>query len=344
VNPALPPGRRRFTAMGYALRVVGALPRPVQRAVLGRALGGEPPAVPDLVRLLEAAGGMPEAGPTDAELFARFPELETVAVTEPGIDGPAGPVPARLYRRPDADADVALVWVHGGAFLDGTVAMAEAHWVGLALAARGIPVLSLDYRKALRGVRFPAAADDVHAGWRWAVAHADLLGVPAQRLHLGGASAGAALTAGLAHRLRDEAVPSPASVVLVYPLVHPELPAWDPDELAAIAGTPGATLFTPGWIRDLALHYAGTPVALADPYAFAATGEAAGLPPTFVLNCEVDSLRSSGEAYARRLADAGVAVTVQLEEGAEHGCLNEPFTPQAVHALQSMTDWLVKQG
>lgn len=45
----------------------------------------------------------------------------------------------------------------------------ESDWVASALAARGLPVLALDYRKALHGVRYPVPRDDVLAGWHWAV-------------------------------------------------------------------------------------------------------------------------------------------------------------------------------
>jgi acetyl esterase/lipase len=270
--------------------------------LLGRVAAGDLPPVPDLVRLLEASGGMPDPSPSDSQLFALAPELRTVQVTEPAIAGPSGPVPARLYRRPGSEeTQAALVWVHGGAFILGTLEMAEAHWVGLALAARGIPVLSLDYRKALHGVHFPAASDDVRAGWQWAVEHADLLGVPVERLHLGGASAGATLAAGVAKQLRDGAGASPRSVILAYPLAHPELPEWDPAELAAIRAT-RAVSFSPEWTRDCTLHYVGDPRVLTDPYAFPANGDVSGLPRTFILNCENDTLRSSGEAYARQLA------------------------------------------
>jgi acetyl esterase/lipase len=341
---ALRPGRRRYAAMGYTMRVVRALPRSFQRAMLDRVAGGELPPVPDFVRMLEAAGQMPDPGPDPARLLARFPELASVEVTQPVITGPGGAVPARLYRRPgvvsDPDRAAALVWVHGGGFVAGTLEMAEAHWVGLALAARGIPVLSLDYRKSLRGVRFPAASDDVLAGWCWAVDNADQLGLPPARLHLGGASAGGNLTAGVAKRLRDGGGPSPSTVVLAYPLAHPELPDREGVDLSAIRDVPGAVFFTPGWVRDLTLNYAGDGATLADPYAFPANGDVSGLPPTFVLTCENDSLRSSGEAYADQLAAAGVDVTLQMEPGAAHGDLNEPFTPEAVRSLDRIADWL----
>src|SRR5687768_2615423 len=127
----------------------------------------------DWLSVLEA--GLPQ-GPDVAEittgLLARFPELAAVAVTEPEIAGPHGEVAARLYRRPDVAPAAALVWAHGGAFVAGDLNMAEAHWVGLALAARGVPVLSIDYRKVLHGVTYPVPSDDVLAAWSWAVDHA----------------------------------------------------------------------------------------------------------------------------------------------------------------------------
>ena len=320
------------TFLGYALRAVKKLPRPVQRAVFGRASAGELPPVPDFVRMLEIAGDLPETGPTDAELVARFPELAAVSVSTPG----AG-VPARLYRGPGQARD-ALVWVHGGAFVSGSLTMAESHWVGLALAARGVPVLALDYRKALHGVTFPAPSDDVLTGWTWAVDNASQLGVAPARLHLGGASAGANLAAGVAKRLRDGAGPAPASLVLMYPALHAALPDWAPDELAAIRATPGAVFFSPGWVLTMSRHWSGG--ALGDPYAFPANGEVTGLPPTLVFNCEADTLRSSGEAFAAQLRSAGVPVVEHFEAGAAHGCLGEPFTVAARNGIDQITGWL----
>ncbi|MEU4694026.1 alpha/beta hydrolase fold domain-containing protein [Actinoplanes sp. NPDC023714] len=314
------------TVLGYAMKGLHRLPRTLRRAVLLRAAGGDLPAVPDYVRMLEIAGDLPETGPTDAELFDRFPQLAAVTVTEQ----PAG-VPAMLYRGPGTPA-AGLVWVHGGAFVSGSLRMAEAHFTALALAARGIAVLTVGYRKALRGVRYPAGSDDVLTGWLWAVMNADRFGVPAERLHLGGASAGASLAAGVAKRLRDGAGQPPASLALIYPSVHAALPPWEPAELAAIRGR-RAVFFSPEWVAAMSRHYCDD---LGDPYAFPANGEVAGLPRTLIVNCEHDTLRSSGEAFADRLRAAGVPVTVHLAPNAVHGCLGEPFTVAATEVIDVM--------
>ncbi|WIM99454.1 alpha/beta hydrolase fold domain-containing protein [Actinoplanes oblitus] len=327
--------RARATVLGYAMKALRGLPRPVRRAVLGGASAGELPPVADFVRMLEIAGDMPDSGPTHAELVGRFPEVAGVEVDEPEIDG----VPARLYRVPGRAAEAALVWVHGGAFVWGGLGMAEAHWTGLMLAARGVPVLSLDYRKALRGVRFPAASDDVLAGWAWAVNHPDRLGVPAGKMHLGGASAGGNLAAGVAKRLRDGAGRTPASVLLAYPAVHPELTGWDEAGLAAIRDQADAVYFSPAWIRDLSVHYAGA-AGLTDPYAFPGVGDLVGTPPTLILNCERDTLRRSGELYAEQLRAAGAQVSAHLLPGAAHGTLNEPFSEAGSRTIELMKEWL----
>ncbi len=117
------------------------------------------------------------------------------------------------------------MWVHGGAFIGGNLDMPESNWVARELAARGIPVVAVDYTKCLGEVHYPVPSDDVLAAWRHVRdAAVELLGVPAEQVALGGASAGGTLTAGAVTRLRDAGEPLPAALVLVYPLVHPNGP------------------------------------------------------------------------------------------------------------------------
>ena len=185
--------------------------------------------IADAVRWL-AENGEPADPRTDidtASLKRRFPHLAAVETADIRIDGPHGRlVPARLYRDAAAPASGrALVWVHGGAFIGGYLDMPEANWVALELAARGIPVLSVDYVKCLGDVHFPEPTDEVRTAWEHARAHAEeLFGVDADALLLGGASAGGNLTAGAVAQLQDAGEPVPAGLVLVYPAVHPNGP------------------------------------------------------------------------------------------------------------------------
>lgn len=273
----------------------------------------------------------PEVDP--ASIVRRFPHLAAVATSDLTVSGPHGDVPVRLYRPARRSVPRrALVWVHGGAFIGGHLDMPEAHWVSLELAARGIPVFSVDYRKCLRGVHFPVPSDDVRAAWlqiRSTVA--DTVGVPPERLALGGASAGGALSAGLVERLHAEGEAGPERVILVYPVLHPNGPA------------ASAELDLDSPHGQLALNYAGSPEALRDPRVFAANGTGEAFPETLVVVCEKDGLRPSGEAFATKLAGAGRPVTLHLEPGADHAHINNPGDGDALRTIEVMSDFLGRE-
>jgi acetyl esterase len=260
-----------------------------------------------------------------------------IEVRDLTIPGRHGAVPARQYRGPGS-APRGFVWVHGGAFMSGSLDMPESDWVATAIAAAGIPVLALHYHLCLDGVHYPVPSDDVVDAWCWAVDHADDLGVGGGRFHLGGASAGGTLAAGATKRLRDGEGTLPASLVLAYPALHPELPPISEELQRATAGT--EIVLTPDIVDRINLNYVGDAALLADPYAFAANGDVSGQPPVYVLNSDADVLRSSGEEYARQLAAAGVDVTIGLEPGSEHGHLNQPTTEEAPRSIRRIVAWL----
>ena len=289
--------------------------------------------IADAVRWL-AENGEPADPRTDidtASLKRRFPRLAAVETADIRIDGPHGRlVPARLYRDAGAPASGrALVWVHGGAFIGGHLDMPEANWVALELAARGIPVLSVDYVKCLGDAHFPEPTDEVRAAWNHAVAHPDeLFGVDPPAGLLGGASAGGNLTAGAVAQLLHAGDSVPAGLVLVYPAVHPNGPAASEEvDPASLHG-------------QLARNFAGSDEALRDPHAFAALGRVDGFPPTLVVVCEKDDLRPSGEAFAEQLEQAGIPVELHLERGADHGHINEPSDPTALRTIEAIADWI----
>lgn len=295
----------------------------------------------DMVLALETYGPPPETRPglDTASLIAADPELGQVEITDLVLDGPHGAVPARTYRRRDETTGDALVWVHGGAWITGSIDQPEAHWVALRLAARGITVLSVSYRKALHGVKFPVPSDDVFAAWTWATAHPEELDSSRGCIHIGGASAGANLAAGVSVRAAAADVPDPASVILVYPLVHAALPEPSAELEEAIGRMARGSNFTPEGVAALTEHYAGA-AAATDPVAFAGNADLGGQPATLIVNAEADELRSSGEEYARQLRDADVDVEVTYEPGTFHGYLDDPALPQARTTLSTIERWI----
>lgn len=288
--------------------------------------------LPEALRRLREQGEPrdPRTGIDTESLRRRFPRLANVRARDLTIQTPHGVQPARAYR--DDTAVVAgrgLVWAHGGAFIGGHLGMPESNWVALELAARGIPVLAVDYTKCLGDVHHPVPSDDVIAAWEYASTHArDLLGVEPARLHLGGASAGGALTSAATARLRDGGGTVPAGLVLVYPVAHPD------------GAHPGAIPDPDAPHVQLSLNYAGSAEALSDPHAFAGLGSGDGFPRTLVVVCEHDGLRPSGEAFAALLRDAGVDVVLHLEPGADHGHIDEPSDPTALSTIEAIANWI----
>jgi len=295
-----------------------------------------------LIRMLELNGPVPDLrSDTDNEsLLTMYPELAAVSTRDIVVPTQNGGVPGRLYRA-TGKVLAGFVWVHGGAFIAGDLNMPEAHWVSLHLASHGISVLSLEYRKALHGVKYPSPSDDVMAGWLWALSHCHDFGIEtAEDLHLGGASAGAALSAALTVRLRDGAGSLPASLLLAYPLLHAQLPLTSAELAEKVQGIPAELVFTPEFIRDINLNFAGSEENFGDPHAFAGAGKLNGFPAVFIINSEADTLRASGEFFARQLEDAGVTVRMETEPGSTHGHLDHPHSAPARKSVERMVHWL----
>jgi acetyl esterase len=269
------------------------------------------------------------------------------------IDGPHGTLAVRVYA-PDGEAHAGLVWAHGGAFYGGDLTMPESDRVARRLAGRGIAVVAVDYQLApvphwsghvepahrARRSHYPVASEEVTAAFRWATAS----DIQAPLWALGGASAGGALTAGATLRLRDRGQPLPYAVVLVYPVVHAELPPMTAELAAKVRTLPDPGAVGAEAVRRMNLHYVQDPAALAEPYAFPGGHDLTGLPPTFILNSDIDSLRASGQQYGAELAAAGVDIAMIREVGVRHGHLNEPGDPAATRSIDRIADWLLVTG
>jgi acetyl esterase/lipase len=229
------------------------------------------------------------------------------------------------------------MWVHGGGFVFGDLDMPEADAVSRELCARGnVIVVSVDYRKAVAGEHYALCPDDVNAAWDWLTKESGWL---SGAWSLGGASAGANLSAGTVQRARDEGAVAPASLLLIYPAAHAVMPAGSEEYQAVLAQVPARLTFPPPLMHALHTNYIGD-----DPgdvtYAWPGDGDLTRFPRTLILNCEYDTLRASGERLAEDLYAAGCDVTCVLEHGVPHGHLNIPGLPAALHSIEVMVDFL----
>jgi acetyl esterase len=250
----------------------------------------------------------------------------SVDIRDDAAPGPHGPVPVRIYTPAvEGGTRPCLVWAHGGGFIGGDLDMREADWTAREVCARaGAVVVSVDYRLAVDGVCYPVPHDDTVAAVCWVRDSAAELGIDAERISIGGASAGANLTAGAALKLRDREAWVPAALVLVYGAFHALTPPPGPSLAARLAELPPLFRQREGESNPLNENYVGGPLTSADGYAFPAGAVLSGLCPTLLLNAEYDHLRASGEAFTAALALAGVNVRQVTVRGLLHGFLNQP--------------------
>jgi len=232
-------------------------------------------------------------------------------VGDANVAGRDAGVPVRVYvpftgREPRP----LLVWFHGGGFVLGDLTIADPTCRALANRS-GAVVVSVDYRLApehsiLDGI------DDAYAAAQWAMRHAAALGCDPSRVAVGGESAGATLAALVAQCCRDNGDPMPALQVLVYPCTDCTMALCDPHP-------PTAQLLT--WEGcDWFAGHCFVNVDRADPRVSPyRAADHSRLPRALVITAGCDLLCLDGEAYARRLRQAGVHVDLKRYEGQIHG-------------------------
>ena len=250
----------------------------------------------------------------DAASATVFGQVVEVPCEDLTIPGPGGAIPVRVYRPGDGPAPVFL-YFHGGGWVLGS--LTTHHGVCATLARlSGSVVCSVDYRLAPEH-RYPAALDDAWAATTWAAKHAEEIGGLAGALAVGGDSAGGNLAAICALRARDVELPL-ALQVLVYPVTDADL---DTSTYREFADGYFLTRFGMEWFWDHYLPDGDRFVPDASPLRAADVG---GTAPALVITAGFDPLRDEGEAYARRLEEAGVPVTLTRYDGMIHGFYRMP--------------------
>ncbi|HVW57962.1 MAG TPA: alpha/beta hydrolase [Rhizobiaceae bacterium] len=240
------------------------------------------------------------------------------SVTELLLDLPGRKLPVRLYRACEPRIEPALmVYFHGGGYVVGDGDAYDAQSQALA-AASGCSILFVDYRRAPEH-RFPAAVEDALDSFAWVHAHAAALGFPAERIVVGGDSAGGALAVVVALSRRDLGLPLPSLCFALYPWL-------DMRPYVGRGDYPSVARFSRGYFLDretmewFSSSYLGSSTEAAeDRRASPILWEALeGMPETIIVTAAFDPLRDMGEALASRLARADVPVTCFRMAGMIH--------------------------
>ena len=269
---------------------------------------------------LAAAGDPPlhelsvaEARQVIVALFGTQGDPELVgAVEERTIPGAGGEMPTRIYKPYGTGPFPVLVYLHGGGWVIGDLEAYDATCRALTNAA-GCLVVAMEYRLAPEH-KFPAAPEDCYAATCWVAANAAAIGGDPRRIAIGGDSAGGNLAAVVAQMARDRGGPALVYQLLVYPVTN-----YGYDTASYRENAEGYLLTRDAmvWFWN---HYLRSAADGDNPLASPLrANDLRGLPPAMVLTAEFDPLRDEGEAYAMRLQEAGVPVTLKRYTGTIHG-------------------------
>ncbi len=273
---------------------------------------------PQVIALLEMgrkAGARPFEALTPTEARAAYaagwdvmqpPTEDVTSVRNITITTAHGELPLRIYRGKGtvaSDKLPCMVFLHGGGWVIGNLQSHDRLCRALANRAR-ICVVAVDYRLAPEH-RFPAALDDSAAALQWVSDNADSLSIAPSRLAVGGDSAGGNLAAVLALMGRDGSAPATIFQALIYPVV--DLTAGSDSYRRVTSGVP----LTAATMHYFINHYTPNAIDRLDWRASPLKATSLkGAPPALVVTVAHDPLCDEGRAYAKRLEDDEVRVSL----------------------------------
>ncbi|MGW7202390.1 alpha/beta hydrolase [Streptomyces sp. NPDC054837] len=229
------------------------------------------------------------------------------------VETGAGPVSCTVYRPPVATEAPAPVYInfHGGGFVVGRPEQ-DDHICRYIAATAGCVVVNVDYAVAPQRP-FPVPVTQAYDVAAWVAANGAAGGWDGSRLAVGGHSAGANLTAAVCRLARERGTFSPRlQIIDSAPLDQ----LADPATKQSLIAKP---LLSPQLMRTFTAAYVPDAADRADPLVSPALADdLAGLPAALVITAENDRLRDEGDAYAKALEAAGVAVTHRVFEGVDH--------------------------
>ena len=232
------------------------------------------------------------------------PALQMVGdISHQLIPGPAGDLLARIYRPQGQGPFPVLVYFHGGGWVIANLDTYDSSCRALTKAANCI-VVSVAYRQAPEH-KFPAAAEDAYAATQWVMANAAKFQGDPNRVAIGGESAGGNLAAAACLMARDRRGRMPVYQMPIYPVTDYscDTPSYQENANTQPLNKAGMQWF---WSK-----YSNSPADGSNPYASPLrAANLWGLPSATVITADIDPLRSEGQAYAKRLRDAGSTVRV----------------------------------
>jgi len=256
-----------------------------------------------LQQIIQMLKAQPIAGrPTVQETRENFEQMTKVFPVAPDVKCEpvnAGGVKSEWVTAPGADAGRAVLYLHGGGYVIGSINTHRdlASRISRATKAR---VLLIDYRLAPEHP-FPAAVEDSVAAYRWMLAQ----GLKPSRIAVAGDSAGGGLTVATLVAIRDAKLAVPAAGVCLSPWIDLEGIG---DSMKSKASVD--PMVQKEGLLEMAAHYLNGQDARS-PLAAPLYADLAGLPPLLVQVGTAETLLDDSTRLAERARKAGVKVTLE---------------------------------
>lgn len=228
---------------------------------------------------------------------------------------PTADIPVVIYQPQGNEKRPAMVYFHGGGWVINYVAKYHAQLSSLAESTNQV-IISVNYQKAPEH-KFPIPFDDCYAGLEWVVKNADRLGIDANKIGVGGDSAGGNLASAVAIAARDRKNINLAYQLLIYPCNSPDFVS-----TSDVPNADGFGLTQRGmkWLWEMYLSSAADKV---NPYAVPHSAQSLnGVAPAILITAEFDVLRADGVAYADKLEKAQALFAYKDCPGMIHGFFN----------------------
>jgi epsilon-lactone hydrolase len=281
-----------------------------------------------LQQIIQMLKAQPIAGhPTVAETRANFEQMAALFPVAADVKCEpvnAGGIKAEWVTAPGADAGRAVLYLHGGGYVIGSINTHRDLAARISRAAKARALL-IDYRLAPEHP-FPAAVDDSVAAYRWMLAQ----GLKASRIAIGGDSAGGGLTVATLVAIRDAKLASPGAGVCLSPWTDLEGLG---DSMKSKASVD--PMVNKEALAEMAAHYlAGQNPR--SPLAAPLYADLAGLPPLLIHVGTSETLLDDSTRLAERARKAGVKVTLEPWENMIH--VFQVFAPMLDEGQQAIEE------
>ncbi|MBS7232603.1 alpha/beta hydrolase [Flavobacterium psychroterrae] len=223
-----------------------------------------------------------------------------------------------------------FIFIHGGGWILGDFPTHERLVRDLVVHS-GFAAVFVNYTRTPEA-QYPVAINEIFAATKWVAAHGDEINVDGTNMAIVGNSVGGNMTAVTALKAKENNGPKIKGLIMMWPIVDSK---FDTDSYKRFGQDRFLTVPVMKWMYDFYIpDPAKRNVIYASPLQ-ASLDQLKGLPPTLIQTAENDILRDEGEAFGRKLSEAGVKVSTVRYVGMIHdfGLLNGLATLPSVNAL-----------